>query len=156
MTKLSWRIKLLGIGAIVTLAIAVFLTLKPSSSIISKLPVNKQNGFTSEVLQFDDVAIQLLDSSHTEKDQTFHFTIENTRNTPLSVSSTSFKIHNQDKTYASETVDFDQERLNPGMKTTVTVTFKMNSEAVLSGQPEMEITRGLFFSNSQQFLLQQK
>lgn len=156
MTKLSWRIKLLSIGAILTLAIAVFLTLKPSPSSLSKLPVIKPSGFTSEVLQFEDVAIQLLDSSHTEKDQTFHFTIENTRNTPLSVTSTSFKIHNQDKTYASDTVVFDQERLNPGMKTTATVTFKMNSEDILAGQPEMQITRGLFFSNTQQFLLQQK
>lgn len=154
MTKLSWRIKLLSIGAILTLTIAAFITVKSNSSTLSTLPVIKTSGFTSEVLQFDDVAIQLLDSSHTEKEQVFHFSIENTRNTPLSVTSTSFKIHNQDKTYASDTVVFDQERLNPGVRTTATVTFNMNSEDVLSGQPEMEITRGLFFSNTQQFLLQ--
>lgn len=153
MTKTSWRSKLIAIGFIASIALTIFLAIKPESSSIKKISVVKTSGFSSEVLQFEDINIQLLDSSHTESEQTFHFNIENTRNSAISVTSTSFKIKNNGKSYSSDSVLFDENRLNPGMNTTATVTFKMKNGDILEGEPMMEITRGLFFGDIQEFQL---
>lgn len=153
MIKKPWRITIIWIGAIASIALAVLFIIKPESSSSNKVQVVKSSGFSSDVLQFEDLDIQLLDSSHTEGEQIFHFNIENTRNSAISVTNITFKIKNQGNVYSSDTVQLEENRLNPGMTTTVTVTFKMKNADLLEGEPLMEITRGLFFGSTQEFRL---
>jgi hypothetical protein len=153
MAKKSWRKKGLLLALIGSIVIAVFLVLKPGSSSVEQVQAEKNTGFTSDVLQFEDIAFQLTSSSHGETEQIFHFTIENISNVEVSTQSTSFTIKNEGNIYSSWSLEIAENRLNPGMSTTATVTFRMKDSYLMEGEPLMIIKRGIFFPTVMQFEL---
>ena len=147
----SWRKKGLLLALIGSIVIAVFLLLKPGSSSVE---AEKNVGFTSDVMQFEDMEIKLTSSSHEDSEQVFHFSIENIHNAAISIQNMSFKIKNEGNVYSSWSLDIEENRLNPGMSTTATVTFKMKDSYLMEGEPQMVIQRGIFFPTIMQLELQ--
>ncbi|MCM3744018.1 hypothetical protein M3193_07655 [Sporosarcina luteola] len=72
----------------------------------------------------------------------------------LSTSTTSFSIKNEGNVYPSWSLDIEDGRLNPGMSTTATVTFRMKDSYLMDGEPLMIIKRGIFFPTIMQFELE--
>lgn len=138
-----------------TIVLAIFLVLRLGSS-EEQVQAEKNSGFTSDVIQVDDFAFQLTSSSHSKSEQTFYFTVENIANTEISTNSISFTIKNEGNVYSSWSVDIADSRLNPGMSTTATVTFRMLDTYLMEGQPVMEIQRGVFFPAITQFELEKE
>ncbi|MGN7388924.1 hypothetical protein [Sporosarcina sp. SAFN-015] len=153
MVKNPWFKKTVFAALIGSIIVAVFLVLKPSSQSVEHVQAEKNNNFTSDVILVDDFAFQITNSSHSKSEQTFYFSVENIANTEVSTNSISFTIKNEGNVYSSWSVDIADSRLNPGMSTTATVTFKMLDAYLMDGQPVMEIQRGVFFPVIKQFEL---
>ncbi|MDN4608087.1 hypothetical protein [Sporosarcina highlanderae] len=149
----SPRNKVFIVGLMASLLLAVFLFIKPNNSSVETVQAENTT-FSSEVLHFDDILIQLLNSSHNETEHTFHFSIENINHKEISISNTSFSIRNNGNTYSSERVQLTDHKLNPGMSTSVIVTFKMNENDLMEGNPVMAVKRGFLFNTTiQEFKL---
>ena len=127
---------------------------KPGSSSVEKVQAEKNIGFTSDVMQFEDMAFQLPARHMVNTEQIFYFTVENISNVEISTHSTSFSIKNLGNVYSSWSLDIEESRLNPGMSTTATVTFRMKDTYLMEGKPLMVIQRGIFFPTIMQFELE--
>ena len=154
MAKKNGRKRALWLALTGLIGIAVFLLIKPGGQSVEQVQADKNLGFTSEVMQFEDIAFQLTGSSHGQTEQIFHFTVENISNIEISTNSTSFSIKNKGNVYSSWSLDIEESRLNPGMNTTATVTFRMKDTYLMEGEPLMEIKRGIFFPTVMQFELE--
>ncbi|MCG7346434.1 hypothetical protein MHZ92_20215 [Sporosarcina sp. ACRSL] len=155
MTKKSSFKKISILALIGSIVLAVFLVLRLGAS-EDQVQAEKNSGFTSDVIQFEDLAFQLTGSSHSKTEQIFYFTVENITNTEISTQSISFTIKNEGNVYSSWSVDIEESRLNPGMSTTATVTFKMLDSYLMKGEPLMKIQRGVFFPAIMQFELKKE
>ncbi|MFS0689322.1 hypothetical protein AB1K89_08775 [Sporosarcina sp. 179-K 8C2 HS] len=154
MAKKLWHKKALLLALIGSIALTVFLLVKPGSSSVEQVQAEKNIGFTSDIMQFEDLAFQLTGSSHDDTEQIFHFTIENISNIAISTHNMSIKIKNKGNVYSSKSINIEENRLNPGMSTTGTVTFSMKNTDLLEGDPLMEVQNGLFFAPIMQFTLE--
>ncbi|MCM3709065.1 DUF4352 domain-containing protein [Sporosarcina luteola] len=156
MAKKPWPKKIMLLALIISIVISVFLVLRLGTSPVEKVQAEKNIGFTSDVMQFEDMAFQLTGSSHGKTEQIFNFTIENIHNAAISTQSLSFKIKNIGNVYSSWSVNIEESQLNPGMSTTAIVTFKMKDTYLMEGTPVMEIQRGIFFPTIMQFELEKE
>ncbi|MCG7346587.1 DUF4352 domain-containing protein [Sporosarcina sp. ACRSL] len=123
---------------------------------VEQAQADKNLRFTSGVMQIEDMAVQLTGSSHSKTEQTFYFTVENISNVEISTNSTLFTIKNKGNVYSSWNVDIEESRLNPGMSTTATVTFKMLDSYLMEGEPLMKIQRGVFFPTIMEFEMEKE
>lgn len=142
------------IGALFLFLLIFFIIFKFSNSSVGPAQAENEIGFFSEPLQFSDMTVKLLKSSHNDNEHVFYFNVENAQNSAISTRSIYFTIKNKGSIYSSKNLHLDDVKLNPGMSTIATVTFKMKHADLTEGEPIMEVQRGLFFGEKQEFDLE--
>src|SRR6476646_10348817 len=104
MAKKHRHKRILLFTIIVAIGVAVFLLVKPGSQPVDQVQADKNIGFTSNPMRFEDLAFQLTGTSHEDTKHVFHFTFENIDNAAVSTLGLSFKIKNNGNVYSSESV----------------------------------------------------
>lgn len=137
---LTWRIIIVGLFVLISIPIVY------SVSFTTKEVVAAKKGFTTESFVHDGLSFQLSNSEHEETTHTFYFNVKNFSNEPKRIWISSFEIVNGKKRFKPSTETFSQGKLNPGIEGTVTVTFDMNMEDLTTGEPKVQIRRGVIFT----------
>lgn len=104
-------------------------------------------GFTSEPITHDGLSYELIGSENEGTLHTFHFNVKNLSNEPIPLLN-QFTIINGEKTFSSSDREYSSNKLNPNMEGSIDVTFEMNIEGLLTGEPMVEINRGFVFKNA--------
>lgn len=114
--------------------------------------VEATQGYTSTVAEFDDITFEMVDSTTNFDGYTFHLIAKNISDKPVNVTSV-FAVKNGDKRFDSSNTSYSDRELNPGMKGTVDVTVKMNSEDFITGESLIFVHRGVIAAEQREMII---
>lgn len=141
------KFNLIIFGAILFVSLTTLFFISNGDGSTEEAKADTDVNFTSDPITHDGLSYELISTENKGTLHTFRFKVKNLSNEPTALL-TQFTILNGAKSFASSDREYSSDKINPNMEGTIDVTFEMNLEDLLTGEPMIEINRGLIFKDA--------